>query len=230
MKKVLVFNGSPKRNSSDTMHMTRAFLEGINIENNFDIKIIDVIEKNIQFCRGCFVCKRNGGSCVIKDDMKEILNDILCSDIIIWSFPLYCYGMPANLKVLVDRTMPLSSMAMEKVGEHYEHISEHDFSNKRYVMICGCGFPSGKNNFEAMVAQFKLMFGDEHSTIITVTESPLFNEKEALPVTEPFLEVMKEAGRQYGVGGEISPDIWGRINTPMIPEEIYTQIANSANS
>ena len=108
MKKALVFNGSPKRNSSDTMHMTRAFLEGMNIENNFDIKIIDVIEKNIQFCRGCFVCKRNGGSCVIKDDMKEILNDILCSDIIIWSFPLYCYGMPANLKVLIDRTMPLS--------------------------------------------------------------------------------------------------------------------------
>ncbi|MCQ4022071.1 MULTISPECIES: flavodoxin family protein [unclassified Ruminococcus] len=228
--KVLVFNGSPKRKGSDTMHMTRAFLDGMESENKFDIRIIDVIGKNIEFCRGCFVCKRNGGTCVIKDDMREILDEILQSDIIIWSFPLYCYGMPAHLKALVDRTMPLSSMAMAKVGEHYEHISEHDFSKTRYIMICGCGFPSGKNNFEAMTAQFKLMFGEERSTVITVPESPMFNVKEAEPVTKPFLEIMKEAGHEYAVNGEISADTWGRINTPMIPEEIYTQLANSVNA
>lgn len=228
--KVLVFNGSPKRNASDTMHMTRAFLDGMNSANQFDIEIINVIEKNIGFCKGCFVCKRNGGICVIKDDMKEMMDKILNSDIIIWSFPLYCYGMPAHLKALVDRTMPLSSMTMEKVGEHYEHISEHDFSKKRYVMICGCGFPSGKNNFEAMTAQFKLMFGEDKSTIITVPESPMFNVKEAEPVTKPFLDVMREAGSEYGASGKISLDSWGRINTPMIPEEVYTQIANSANA
>lgn len=230
MKKVLVFNGSPKRNASDTMHMTRAFLDGMNSADEFDVSIINAIDKNIEFCRGCFVCKRNGGTCVIKDDMKEILEEILNADIIIWSFPLYCYGMPAHLKALIDRTMPLSSMMMEKVGEHYEHISDHDFSKTSYVMICGCGFPSGKNNFEAMVTEFKLMFGDDKSTIITVPESPMFNVKEAEPVTKPFLDVLREAGREYAADGVISSDTWGKINTPMIPEEIYTQIANSANA
>ena len=151
--KVLVFNGSPKRNASDTMHMTRAFLDGMNSANQFDIEIINVIEKNIGFCKGCFVCKRNGGTCVIKDDMKEMLDKILNSDIIIWSFPLYCYGMPAHLKALVDRTMPLSSMTMEKVGEHYEHISEHELSKKRYVMIRAYGSPPEKTNFKAIPPQ-----------------------------------------------------------------------------
>lgn len=40
--------------------------------------------------------------------------------LLIWSFPLYRYGMPAPLKALLDRTPPLSSIAMQKVGGRYE--------------------------------------------------------------------------------------------------------------
>jgi len=54
--------------------------------------------------------------------------------------------------------MPLSSMAMRKVDDRYEHVEQADFSKLHYVMICGCGFPNSKNNFEAMVTQFKLLF------------------------------------------------------------------------
>ena len=32
----------------------------------------------------------------------------------LFSYPLYCYGMPASLKAFADRTMPLSSMAMKR--------------------------------------------------------------------------------------------------------------------
>lgn len=45
--------------------------------------------------------------------------------------------MPAPLKGLLDRTLPLSSMAMRKVGERYEHVEQADFSHLRYLMICG---------------------------------------------------------------------------------------------
>ena len=50
-------------------------------------------------------------------------------------------------------------------------------------MISGCGFPNFKNNFENMIGQFINMFGEENSTIIAVTESPMFNAKEAEIVT-----------------------------------------------
>ena len=122
--KIMVFNGSPKREESDTLHMTRAFLEGMTREAPQDVQLIHVIDRHIEYCTGCFACKRNGGSCGYQDDMPGILQKILDSDIMGFNFPLYCYGMPAALKNLIDRTMPLSSMAMRKPGERYEHVGQ----------------------------------------------------------------------------------------------------------
>ena len=223
--KILVLNGSPKRDKSDTMQITRAFISGMDEAEKNEVKIINVIDKHIEYCAGCFACMRNGGSCIHDDDMRGILEEILDSDLLIWSYPLYCYGMPAPLKALLDRTLPLSSMAMQKVGDRYEHVGQADFSHLRYVMICGCGFPNSKHNFEAAVLQFKRCFPNGH-TIITVPESPMFNAPEAAAVTVPRLELVKKAGKQYAQSGSISEELLTEITSPMIPGEQYAQIVN----
>ena len=223
--RILVFNGSPKRDKSDTMHITRAFLEGMQEAAPQEIHRIDVIDRHIEYCRGCFACKRNGGTCQHQDDMRGILEEILASDLLIFSFPLYSYGMPAPLKNLIDRTMPLSSMAMKKVGDRYEHVGQADFSHLRYLMICGCGFPNSKSNFEPAVAQFRLLFPNHH-TIVTVPESPMFNAPEAAVVTVPRLALIRQAGRAYAESGAIDAGLLAEIGSPMIPEEAYAQIVN----
>ena len=223
--KILVFNGSPKGDKSDVLHISRAFLEGMNEASPHDIKIINVIEKHIEYCKGCFACKRNGGTCVHNDDMREILEEILDSDLLLFSYPLYCYGMPAPLKALIDRTMPLSSMAMQKSGDRYYHVGQADFSRLKYLMICGCGFPNSKHNFEPAVAQFRLCFPERH-TIITVPESPMFNVPEAEVVTKPRLELVGRAGRQFAETGKIDEALLAEICSPMIPEETYAAIVN----
>lgn len=223
--KILVLNGSPKREKSDTMHVTRAFLDGMNEAAPQEVHTIHVIDKHIEYCTGCFACMRNGGTCIHDDDMGEILNEILASDLLIWSFPLYCYGMPAPLKCLLDRTLPLSSMAMRKVGERYEHVEQADFSHLRYLMICGCGFPNSRHNFEPAVAQFKLCFPGGH-TMITVPESPMFNAQEAAVVTEPHLALVRKAGKQYAESAGIDAALLDEICSPMIPEEQYAAIVN----
>ncbi|MBQ1411315.1 MAG: flavodoxin family protein [Oscillospiraceae bacterium] len=223
--KILVLNGSPKRELSDTMHVTRAFLDGMNEAAPQAVHTIHVIDKHIEYCTGCFSCMRNGGTCIHDDNMREILNEILASDLLIWSFPLYCYGMPAPLKALLDRTLPLSSMAMQKVGERYEHIGQADFSRLRYLMISGCGFPNSRHNFEPAAAQFRLCFPGGH-TIITVPESPMFNAPEAAVVTEPRLALVRQAGKQYAKSGGIDTALLNEICSPMIPEEQYAAIVN----
>ena len=153
------------------------------------------------------------------------MREILASDLLIWSFPLYCYGMPAPLKALLDRTLPLSSMAMQKVGDRYEHVGQADFGHLKYLMICGCGFPNSRHNFEPAVAQFKLCFPGNH-TIITVPESPMFSAPEAAVVTELRLALVKQAGKQYAGSGEIDAALLAEIGSPMIPEEQYAAIVN----
>ncbi|MBO4563098.1 MAG: flavodoxin family protein [Clostridia bacterium] len=224
--RILVLNGSPKRDRSDTMVVTRAFLEGMNEAAPQDVKVIDVIDKHVEYCTGCFSCMFGAGGCVIEDDMRGILEDILSSDLLLLSFPLYCYGMPAPLKAVIDRVLPLSSMEMQKSGERYEHVGRNDLSGLRYMMICGCGFPNSKHNFEAVVMQFRLLFHGS-GIALTMPECPMFNAKAAEPVTGPRLELVRRAGAQFASGGAIDEALMAEICSPMIPEEVYASIVNS---
>ena len=224
--KILVLNGSPKRDKSDTLCITRAFLEGMREAGEQQIRILHAIDQNVEYCTGCFACMHNGGACIHEDDMRSILEEILRSDLLVLSFPLYCYGMPAPLKAVIDRLLPLSSMAMEKVGDRYTHVGQADFSRLRYLMICGCGFPNSRHNFEPAAAQFKLLFPHGH-TILTVPESPMFNAPEAAVVTQPRLALVRQAGRQYAESGFVDEILSEQIGSPMIPEEQYAAIVNA---
>ena len=226
--RILVLNGSPKRDLSDTMHITRAFLDGMNDAAPQDVCTIHVIDKHIEYCTGCFACMRNGGACIHDDDMRGILEEILSSDLLILSFPLYNYGLPAPLKALMDRTLPLSSMAMQKIGDRYAHVGQASVSHLGYVMICGCGFPNSKHNFEPMVAEFNLMFPENH-TIFSVPESPMFSAPEAAVVTGPRLALVRQAGKIFAETGAVPESLLAGIGTPMIPEEVYASIVNGTN-
>lgn len=207
------------------MHVTRAFLDGMNNAQQNDVEIVHVIDKHIEYCTGCFACMKNGGRCIHNDDMRNLLEKMLQADLLVFSFPLYCYGMPAPLKALIDRILPLSSMAMQKVGDRYVHVGQADFYHLKYLMICGCGFPNSKHNFEGAVAQFQLCFPNNR-TIITIPETPMFNVPEANQVTQPRLDLVKSAGEQYAKVGAIDDDLLTAVCSPMIPEEIYANIVN----
>lgn len=174
--KILVFNGSPKKEKSDTMHITRAFLSGMEEAAPREIHTIDVVDRHIEFCRGCFACMYNGGRCGIDDDMGEILERMLASDLLLFSYLLYCYGMPAMLKNLIDRTLPLSSMAMAEVDGRYVHVGQRDYSHLRYLMICGCGFPNSKRNFEPAVRQYA-QIGEIDAALLAEIGSPMIPEE-----------------------------------------------------
>lgn len=219
-------NGSPKGEKSDTMHITRAFLDGMNDVSENEIRYLDVMSRHIEYCRGDLQCMRNGGTCIHNDDMAEILRDILACDLLLFSFPLYGFGIPAPLKALLDRTLPLGSLAMRKAGDRYEHVAQADFSHLRYCVISGCGFPHAEHNFEALRLEFQLRF-PRGVFILTVPQAPMLNAPEAESVTKPFLELVRQAGRAYARNGRVSDELMAKLAVPMIPDETYAAICNA---
>ena len=221
---VLILNGSPKCEKSDTLHMSAAFARGICSVSGGDVHIIHTAQKRIEYCTGCFICKKTG-RCVIDDDMKEILDAIAGCDVVIFSFPVYCHSMPASLKIVVERTMPLSFEKIVKGEEGYHHVARDGAKKKRFVMICGSGYPQSRDDFELIRKTFLRTFR-QCDAVITVEESPLFNISDAAPAAKPRLELLEAAGAEYISSGAVSEQTEKALAVPMIPEEIYMRFAN----
>lgn len=103
-KKVLVISTSI-RNKSNSELLARSFYEGVKSAGH-DVKFLSLKDKNINFCKGCLACQKVG-TCVIDDDMRDIVEIIRNSDVIVFSTPIYYYEMCGQMKVLLDRTEPL---------------------------------------------------------------------------------------------------------------------------
>ena len=223
--KVLVLNGSPKK-KSDTFRLTEAFLKGLNRSGKHEINIIHVREKQIAPCRGCFSCwQRMDGHCVIQDDQNEILDLYRNADVIIWSFPLYCYAMPSPLKAVLDRTIPLVKMAMrQETDGTVRHEALADFSRTHTLVICGCGFPDWDGNFDGLRTMCKICFNNPD--MVCVPETPMLNIPEAAPVADPLLARFEKAGEEYEASMTLSAETVAALETPMIPKEMYINLVN----
>ena len=223
--KIVVLNGSPKA-KSDTFRLTDAFLQGMNRSGAHEVHIVHVREKQIAPCQGCFSCwQRGDGHCVIDDDQNGILNLYRSADVILWSFPLYCYGMPSPLKAVLDRTIPLVKMRMvQQPDGTVRHEPLVDFSRIHTLVICGCGFPHWEGNFDSLKLMCKTCFGNPD--MVCVPEAPLLNVPEASVVADPLLKRFEEAGAEYAERLTLSPETVSALETPMISAEEYIRNVN----
>jgi len=101
-KKILIISSSPRK-SGNTDILCDRFKEGA-IESGNETETIYLREMNIGNCLACDSCKRNGGQCISKDDMEDILQKMMAYDVIVMATPVYFYNMNAQMKNLIDRT------------------------------------------------------------------------------------------------------------------------------
>ena len=223
--RILVLNGSPKK-KSDTFRLTDAFLKGLNRVGEHEVYIVNVIDKKIAPCHGCFSCwQREDGHCVIPDDQNAILDVYRDADLIIWSFPLYCYSMPSHLKAVLDRTIPLVKMKMVRQPDgSVRHEALVDFSRVHTVVICGCGFPHWEGNFDGLKHMCKTCFGDP--VMVCVPETPMLNVPAAAIVADPLLNRFEEAGAEYAANLRLSAETVAALETPMISADEYIRNVN----
>ena len=78
--RVLVLNGSPKGDKSNTYRLTSAFLDGLRQTQPVEAETIEVGKLHLLPCRGCFACwSKTPGKCVLQDDMAGVIEKILAA-------------------------------------------------------------------------------------------------------------------------------------------------------
>ena len=60
--------------------------------------------------------------------MQDLIQKYVGADAVIWSFPLYYFGMPSKLKAFLDRTLPINLPFIE--------LSESGTADIPPAMIC----------------------------------------------------------------------------------------------
>ena len=102
-KKVLVLSASPRKGGNSDL-LCDQFMLGVKEADNQAEKNF-LRDKKINYCVACDACRGNGGSCVQKDDMAEVLDKMISADVIVMATPVYFYTMDAQMKTLIDRTV-----------------------------------------------------------------------------------------------------------------------------
>ena len=230
MKKILLINGSPKGKNSCTLRLTHAFLKGLNRNKEYEIDEVHCGSLKIKDCTGCFYCWRNEeGTCAIQDDMQELFQKYISADLVIWSFPNYFYGMPATVKRVMDRLLPIYYQNLKSDdGITTYHLRRHELKDQRYLLFCSCGLSNQANNTEGIRTQFRMLYG-ESCDMLFCAQSQLLSSSYMDYCTEPYLQALEGEGERYSQSLRLSEEIKELFAKPFLPLQDFLSFVDASS-
>jgi len=99
--KVLAFAGSPRRggNSETLLDWVLGAME---LEGGVAIEKVALADADVNPCRGCNACEKLN-RCVQRDGMDVLHDKIIDADCLVLAAPIFCMGICAQAKALIDR-------------------------------------------------------------------------------------------------------------------------------
>ena len=215
--KVLALNSSPRANGqSKTELMMLQLVKGMS-EAGASVEVVNLREKRIHNCTGCFTCwTRTPGVCIHNDEMtSELFPKWLNADIVIYATPLYHYTLNASLKAFIERTLPL----LLPFFRQYEGKTFHPmrFKHPKVIFLSVAGFPE-RDIFDPLSAWVQYIFG-KGGNLIAEIHRPM---AEAMPLamtrkqSADVLEAVCRAGHEIVDHSSILPETLKRIHQPLM--------------
>ncbi|MEW5819135.1 MAG: flavodoxin family protein [Cyanobacteriota bacterium] len=230
--KITAFNGSPKAENSATNVIVQEFLTGAK-EAGAETENVFLAHKKIHHCIGCFTCwMKTPGKCAMNDDMAELLEIYINSDIIVFASPVYVGGVTGIMKDFLDRLIPVADphIALSKDGISYHKSRISKDSSTGIVIISNCGFPENVH-FDYFKSCFKYLELMEASKIVgeiyrsqgpmLLVDNPLLNL-----IVDGYKKKVRKAGKEVVEKGIISPELQEDMIKPLIPYNEYNNFAN----
>ncbi len=173
--KIIAISCSPRKRGN-TMAMLRKATEAARAEGA-EVELYSVAGKDLRPCDGCWAC-RNTGKCHIEDDMQELFKKITVSEGLIFGTPVYFWGMTAQAKAIVDRSLSL-------------YYPERLLASK----VCGVVATAGSLGLVDALKDFSY-FIVQHSMLPANQVSAYFSSPEDLEKMPKCLEELDKLGRQ----------------------------------
>ncbi|SCI75533.1 Putative NAD(P)H-dependent FMN-containing oxidoreductase ywqN [uncultured Flavonifractor sp.] len=154
---ILVIESSPHKHGSSNL-LAEEFIRGAK-ERGHQLEIFDAARADLHTCLGCDACGMSG-PCVQKDDMAQLREKLLASDMAVFVTPLYYFGMSAQLKTVLDRFYSFNGRlsakglktaliaaawdsndwTMRELSSHYQTLCRYlNFRDQGTILGIGCG-------------------------------------------------------------------------------------------
>ena len=137
--KILAVNSSPR---TDTQSYTALLLNHLARgmrEAGAEVFLVNLREKKVKPCLGCFNCwTKTPGKCIQQDDMtKELLTLIPDSDLMVYATPLFNHTMNAAMSNFRERMLPLlEPFSTDHPGIRAFHL-RHKLPPAVWLSVCG---------------------------------------------------------------------------------------------
>ena len=110
--KILVIVGAKK--NGQTNKLVGQFINGA-VSSGHTVETVNLLTlKNVHGCVDCQTCKRNGGTCVWKDDIAPLMEKVVAADVLVFASPVYFFSISSQLKLFMDRTYAVMEQIKNK--------------------------------------------------------------------------------------------------------------------
>jgi len=223
--KVLALNSSPRgKDQSKTELLLDSLVEGMR-SANADVEVVHLRAKKINYCIGCYTCwTKTPGKCVFKDDMTgELLPKFLESDLAVFATPLYHFGVNAQLKTFLERTLP----AIEPFIIEHNGKASHPLRGRHPLMVAlsVAGFPE-YSIFDQMSSHLRYIYKRALVAEIYRPAAETMVQPGFEKVRADILDAVKQAGMEIVQKFKISDDTMKRIKQPVIDLQTSCELAN----
>ena len=229
--KITIYYGSIHKKRGNTYVIINEFAEGAR-EVGADVEVVLLAEKKINHCVACLKCwTQTPGKCVLRDEMAELLETFLKSDVVVMATPVYNHNVTGIMKTFLDRLTPIVDPHLVKMENGITgHIKKYDAYPKFGVIATGalpeqscCEFISKYFNRLAVDLYSDVVFEIHKGQAILLK---MDDTSPVGPIIVEYKKSVRKAAQEVVESMKISEATAQKLDEQFIPEDIYISEAN----
>ncbi len=230
MEKVIVINGSPRKDKGFTARLLKPFAAGLG-EAGADVETICTSGMGIAPCScGRMHCwTSEPGVCCLQDAMQALYPRLAAADILVLATPVYV-PFPGEMQNLVNRLVPLMDPKLSFRDGRTRAICRASVAIRKLALVA-TGDWWEKENLDTLVRIARELAADMDiefaGALLRPHASYMTRNGVVTPDGQAVLDAAKLAGRALIEQGRIPDDLGDAVSRPLVPVGQWLQEQNA---